>query len=94
MQANLLKIGTCSWKYPSWQGLVYSPDVGDNDLAEYARQYETVEIDQLEVILLDLMDKGIFIYLNVNNHFEGSAPLTIRRIQERMSKKINLKKPD
>lgn len=41
-----LRIGTCSWKYPSWEGLVYSASKGINYLAEYARQYDSVEIDQ------------------------------------------------
>jgi uncharacterized protein YecE (DUF72 family) len=41
-----LRIGTCSWKFPSWEGLVYSAPQGINYLAEYARQYDTVEIDQ------------------------------------------------
>ncbi len=41
-----LKIGTCSWKYPSWDGLVYSAPRGIDYLAEYARTYDTVEIDQ------------------------------------------------
>jgi uncharacterized protein YecE (DUF72 family) len=41
-----LRIGTCSWKFPSWQGLVYSAPKGINYLEEYARQYDTVEIDQ------------------------------------------------
>jgi uncharacterized protein YecE (DUF72 family) len=40
-----IRIGTCSWKYPSWQGLVYSEGV-QNYLAEYTRKYNTVEIDQ------------------------------------------------
>jgi uncharacterized protein YecE (DUF72 family) len=39
------RIGTCSWKYPSWAGLVYSEGAA-NYLAEYAEQYDTVEIDQ------------------------------------------------
>jgi uncharacterized protein YecE (DUF72 family) len=39
------RIGTCSWKYPSWEGLVYSKGVR-NYLAEYARKFPTVEIDQ------------------------------------------------
>ena len=43
--SGLLKIGTCSWKYPSWKGIIYSKDVGDY-LNEYARHYNTVEIDQ------------------------------------------------
>lgn len=45
----LLRIGTCSWKYDSWKGLVYDPDRSyrpDDYLADYARHYSTVEIDQ------------------------------------------------
>ncbi len=44
-----LRIGTCSWKYDSWKGLIYDPDrnYAPNDyLADYARRYNTVEIDQ------------------------------------------------
>jgi uncharacterized protein YecE (DUF72 family) len=41
-----LRIGTCSWKYPSWKGLVYSAADGINHLEEYARKYRTVEVDQ------------------------------------------------
>jgi uncharacterized protein YecE (DUF72 family) len=41
-----LRIGTCSWKYPSWHRLVYSEPKGINYLAEYARRYDTVEVDQ------------------------------------------------
>jgi uncharacterized protein YecE (DUF72 family) len=39
-------VGTCSWKYPSWAGLVYSRAAGINYLAEYAARYPTVEVDQ------------------------------------------------
>ena len=41
-----LRIGTCSWKYPSWEGLVYSAPKDINYLEEYAAQYDTVEVDQ------------------------------------------------
>jgi uncharacterized protein YecE (DUF72 family) len=41
-----LRIGTCSWKFDSWEGLVYSEKGKENYLAEYAGQYNTVEIDQ------------------------------------------------
>jgi len=44
--SNLIKIGTCSWKYPSWKGILYSEGVTNNYLLEYAKQYNTVEIDQ------------------------------------------------
>jgi uncharacterized protein YecE (DUF72 family) len=41
-----LRFGTCSWKFDSWRGLVY-PETGRFDyLKEYARRYNTVEIDQ------------------------------------------------
>ena len=41
-----LRIGTCSWKFPSWHGLVYSAPKGINYLEEYAHNFDTVEIDQ------------------------------------------------
>lgn len=41
-----VKIGTCSWKFSSWAGLVYSAPEPSDYLAEYARMYRTVEIDQ------------------------------------------------
>ena len=37
--AATLRIGTCSWKYPSWEGLVYSKATGINYLEEYARYW-------------------------------------------------------
>jgi len=46
LERPILKIGTCSWKYPSWEGLVYSRAKPENYLSEYARKYNTVEIDQ------------------------------------------------
>ncbi len=41
-----LRIGTCSWKYDSWQGIVYSSKSKINYLEEYGAIYNTVEIDQ------------------------------------------------
>ncbi len=29
----------------------------------------------------ELLEQGVNVYLNVNNHYEGSAPLTIERIR-------------
>jgi len=46
---SYLRIGTCSWKYDSWKGLIYDPDKKYNPedyLADYSRYYNTVEIDQ------------------------------------------------
>ena len=41
-----LRMGTCSWRYDSWQGLVYSAAKGIDYLKEYASQFNTVEIDR------------------------------------------------
>lgn len=41
-----IKIGTCSWKYNSWEGLVYSRQDSRNYLSQYSRHYSTVEVDQ------------------------------------------------
>jgi len=41
-----IRIGTCSWLYPSWEGLVYSSAKPKNALREYATRYDTVEIDR------------------------------------------------
>jgi uncharacterized protein YecE (DUF72 family) len=44
-----LRIGTCSWKYDSWKGIVYDPDRQYHSydyLSDYARYFNTVEIDQ------------------------------------------------
>jgi len=42
----MIRIGTCSWKYDSWKGLVYSENVGKNYLPQYSNHFDTVEIDQ------------------------------------------------
>ncbi|MBU2430673.1 MAG: DUF72 domain-containing protein, partial [Proteobacteria bacterium] len=41
-----IRIGTCSWKYDSWKGLIYSDDVGKNYLSEYSKHFSIVEVDQ------------------------------------------------
>ncbi|MBU1096810.1 MAG: DUF72 domain-containing protein [Bacteroidetes bacterium] len=40
------RIGTCSWKYESWRGLIYPQSSKINFLEEYSGHYSTVEIDQ------------------------------------------------
>jgi uncharacterized protein YecE (DUF72 family) len=42
----MVRTGTCSWKFPSWEGLVYSGPEPPDYLVEYAKRYRTVEIDQ------------------------------------------------
>jgi len=43
------------------------------------------EILAIVRMIQQLLDKDISVYVNVNNHYEGSAPLTIERIQSRIS---------
>ncbi len=42
-----LKIGTCSWNYPSWVGLVYSHSSKNaaGYLPEYSKRFRTAEVD-------------------------------------------------
>jgi uncharacterized protein YecE (DUF72 family) len=44
-----LRIGTCSWKFDSWKGIFYDPSKiyrPDEYLSDYAKNLDTVEIDQ------------------------------------------------
>jgi uncharacterized protein YecE (DUF72 family) len=44
-----LRLGTCSWKYDSWQGLLYEPGKNyrpEDYLRDYALRLNSVEIDQ------------------------------------------------
>jgi uncharacterized protein YecE (DUF72 family) len=44
-----LRLGTCSWKYESWKGLIYEKGKSyrrDGYLADYARHLDSVEVDQ------------------------------------------------
>ena len=42
----MIYVGTCSWKYSSWEGLVYNVQSGEDMLSQYAKRYRTVEVDQ------------------------------------------------
>jgi uncharacterized protein YecE (DUF72 family) len=46
MNKTKVQIGTCSWKYDSWQGIIYPESKPFNYLEEYSRHYKTVEVDQ------------------------------------------------
>jgi len=44
-----IRVGTCSWKYDSWRGLLYKPGVkcaAADYLRDYAKHLRTVEVDQ------------------------------------------------
>lgn len=46
-RAEWLRIGTCSWKYDSWKGLIYEAgkDYGPQDyLPDYARRLRPVYV--------------------------------------------------
>ena len=42
----MLRIGTCSWKYDSWKGIVYPEQEKFNHLSEYSKHFNTVEVDK------------------------------------------------
>lgn len=68
-----LHIGTCSWKYPSWEGLVYSSPKPDNYLLEYSRKYKSVEIDQWFWSLFGI-DKVVLPKREVVEEYADSVP--------------------
>lgn len=45
-QESKIYFGTCSWKYDSWEGIVYSKAKGINMLEEFSKHFNSVEIDQ------------------------------------------------
>lgn len=72
-----LRIGTCSWKYDSWAGLVYSAAGGINFLEEYARRYDTVEVDQWFWSLF-ANDRVVLPDPRVVEEYAASVPPTFR----------------
>jgi uncharacterized protein YecE (DUF72 family) len=42
----MTRFGTCSWKYPSWKGIIYSDKSKSNYLKDYSAYFSTVEVDQ------------------------------------------------
>ncbi len=68
-----IRLGTCSWKYDSWQGLVYSDQAKSNYLLEYSKKYDTVEIDQWFWSLFGI-DKVSLPLPNVVDEYATSVP--------------------
>lgn len=42
----MIRIGTCSWKYESWKGIIYPEKERFNFLEEYSKHFNCVEVDQ------------------------------------------------
>ena len=57
-------------------------------LARIAKSLETLveqkdkELDRIIEMIKELLSREVDVYLNVNNHYEGSAPLTIEKIKK------------
>ena len=68
-----LRIGTCSWRFPSWHGLVYSAPKDIDYLREYAERYNTVEIDRWFWSLFSEDDVGLPVRTDVER-YESSVP--------------------
>ncbi|MCF7825462.1 MAG: DUF72 domain-containing protein [Candidatus Marinimicrobia bacterium] len=75
--AGHVYIGTCSWKYPSWEGLVYDSRAPQNFLQEYARKYKSVEIDQWFWSLFGV-DKIVLPKAEVVKEYVDSVPADFR----------------
>lgn len=68
-----LSIGTCSWKYDSWQGMIYPPKKPFNFLKEYSTHYSTVEVDQWFWSLFD-NDRAVLPRTAVVREYAESVP--------------------
>jgi uncharacterized protein YecE (DUF72 family) len=51
----MIFIGTCSWKYSSWKGIIYPDEDNINYLKEYSGHYKSVEVDQWFWSLFDIV---------------------------------------
>jgi len=83
------KTGTCSWKFESWAGLVYSHTcrTAAQYLREYSRKYRTVEIDSWFYRMPDR--KTVHDYLeNVDDDFRFTCklPMSISLTHHRKKK--------
>ena len=83
------RIGTCSWKFESWVGLVYTRPcrTAAQYLMEYSRKYRTAEIDSWFYRMPDR--KTVQDYLeNVNDDFRFTCklPMSISLTHHRMKK--------
>jgi len=47
------------------------------------------EIEKICLMIMQLLERDIDVYLNINNHFEGSAPLTIKKIKKVIESSLN-----
>lgn len=78
-----LKIGTCSWNYDSWLGLVYSKKQSHafEYLPEYSKKYNTVEIDSWFYKLPDQSEIELY-FSNVPDSFTFSckAPQALSQV--------------
>jgi len=68
-----LNIGTCSWKYDSWKGIIYSDNKTINYLQEYSQHYSTVEVDQWFWSLFK-KDQVVFPRTDVVREYAASVP--------------------
>jgi uncharacterized protein YecE (DUF72 family) len=66
-----IRFGTCSWKYDSWKGIIYPYQEKINYLEEYAKNYNSVEVDQW---FWSLFDKVVLPAENVVNNYASSVP--------------------
>jgi uncharacterized protein YecE (DUF72 family) len=59
-------------------------DIEEKSGGQWDRIYEPKddEISRITKIIEEIHSKNLDIYVNVNNHYEGSAPLTIEKIRQ------------
>jgi uncharacterized protein YecE (DUF72 family) len=73
MKRDTIHLGTCSWKYDSWTGIVYYKAKLLNYLQEYSRRCSTVEVDQWFWSLFS-GDKAVMPKPSVVKEYSESVP--------------------
>jgi uncharacterized protein YecE (DUF72 family) len=71
---------------------LHGPDRGDIEEKSGGRWDRILEpkdddLNQMTRVIEEMRSRNLDLYINVNNHYEGSAPITIRRIQDLLSNK-------
>jgi uncharacterized protein YecE (DUF72 family) len=68
-----LRLGTSTWKYDSWRGIVYSDNPARDYLREYSKLFTTVEIDQWYWSLFGL-NKLVMPKKDIVRFYKSSVP--------------------
>lgn len=86
-------------RFPAIVIRLHGPDRGGIE-AETGKRWDRIvrpmdgELDELASMTGEMLDRGMEMFINVNNHYEGSAPLAISRFRQRLTGRTGRVGPD